>query len=156
MIYDYRQKLSDFASKIHNVFGLQEQGGELITLVTRAVGCNHACLLFLDVDGQDFTTPFCEPKSEDNPLSNLRLSRKNPIVKHLRRERKLLTKDNAATLPDLGTLWVRDAGDIKLDEIELFMPLISRNRLIGILILGKSQSNRYSLEDLSLLDDVAD
>ena len=151
-----RQKLSDFASKIHNIFGLQEQGRELITLVTRAVGCNHACLLFLDVAGEDFTTTFCEPQSEDNPLSNLRLSSTNTIVEHLRREHRLLTRDAAAALPDLKTLWARDAGDIKLDEIELFMPLISRDRLIGILILGKKQSSRYSLEDISLLEDVAD
>jgi len=34
--------------------------------------------------------------------------------------------------------------------------LISRDRLIGILVLGKKQSGRYSLEDVSLLEDVAD
>ena len=49
------QKVSDFASKINDIFGLQEQGRELITVVTRAVGSKHACLLFLDSSGEDFT-----------------------------------------------------------------------------------------------------
>ncbi|HEY51305.1 MAG TPA: hypothetical protein G4O20_05815, partial [Dehalococcoidia bacterium] len=34
--YDYRQRLSEFADKIHNVFSLKEQGGELLSLVTKA------------------------------------------------------------------------------------------------------------------------
>ncbi len=149
-----RQKLSDFVFKIHNLFGLEEQGRELVALVTKAIGCKHACLLFLDVDGEDFTVTFCHPKSKDNPLSSLRLSRQNPIVEHLRREKKLLTREGLATLPDFRSLWEQDAGETKLDEIELFMPLISRDRLIGILVLGKKKSGRYSLENVSLLKDI--
>jgi len=151
---NYRQKLSDFTSQIHNVFGLQEQGRELIALVAKATDCQQACLLFLDVDGEEFTTPFCAPDSEGNPLSRLRLSRQNHIVEHLRREKKLLTRESLATLPDFRRLWEQDAGEIKLEEIELFMPLVSRDRLIGILVLGKKQSGGYSLEDFSLLEDV--
>jgi len=150
------QKLSDFASQIHNVFGLQEQGRELVVLVSKAIGCKHVCLLFLDFDGEDFTVPFCHPKSRGNPLSILRLSRQNPIVNYLGREKKLLTGESLATLPDFRSLWGQDAGEIKLDEIELFMPLISRDRLIGILVLGKKQSGRYSPEDFSLLEDIVD
>ncbi len=152
---NYRQKLSDFASKIHNLFGLQAQGRKLIALVTKATGCQHGCLLFLDVDGEDFTIPFCAPESKDNPLCRLKLSRQNPIVEYLRREKKLLTREDLATLPDLRSLWEQDAGEIKLDEIEMFMPLVSRDRLIGILVLGKKQSGRYSDEDFSQLEDVA-
>ncbi len=150
------QKLSDFASKIHNVFGLQEQGRELIALVTKSIGCKQACLLFLEVDGEDFTILFCEPKSEDNPLSSLRLSGQNPIVKYLSREKKLLARESLAAVPDFRSLWEQDAGETKLNEIELFMPLISRGRLIGIIVLGKKQSGRYSLEDFSLLEDVTE
>ena len=150
-----RQKLSDFASEIHNVFGLQEQGRRLVALVSKALGCQQACLLFLDFDGADFTVPFYQPKSKDNPLSHLRLSRQNPIVEYLGREKKLLTRESLATLPDFRSLWEQEAGEIKLDEIELFMPLISRDRLIGILALGRKQSGRYSLEDFSLLEDIA-
>ncbi len=149
------KRLSDFATKIHNLFGLQEQSRELIAFVTKAIDCKHACLLFLDVDGEDFTVPFCEPESEDNPLFSLRLSGQNPIVEYLRREQKLLTRESLATLPEVRSLGEQDAGETELNEIELFMPLISRERLIGILVLGKKQSGRYSLEDFTLLKDVA-
>jgi len=150
------QKLSDFVSKIHNLFGLQEQGRELVFFVTKSIGCKNASLLFLDVDSEDFTTLFCKPRSEGNPLYGLRLSRQNPIVEYLRREKKLLTRESLTTMPEFRSLSEQEAGEIKLDETELCMPLISRGRLIGILVLGKKKSGRYSLENVSLLEDITD
>jgi len=140
--YDYRQELSDFASKIHNVFTLKEQGGELLALVTKAVGCKRASLLFLEVGSEDFTIQFAEPKGRDDSLSRLRLSGQNPIVEYLRRERKPLIKESLAILPEFRGLWEQEKGEISSNEIELLMPLISRDRLIGILVLGRLPSAR--------------
>ncbi len=152
--YDYRQKLSDFANKIHSVFSLREQGGELLTLVTRAIGCKKACLLFIEADSQDFTTQLVEPRKGDNPLSSLRLRGHNPIVEYLSREQKPLTREDLAILPQFRSLWEQEKEEVKSSEIELFMPLISRDKLIGILALDKKKSGRYSLEDFNLLKDV--
>jgi len=154
--YDYRQQVSDFASKIHNIFSLKEQGGELLALVTKAIGCKRACLLFLEVGSEDFTAQFVEPKGKDNPLSSLRFQGQNPIVEYLRHEQKPLTRENLAILPEFRSLWGQEKGEIESDEIELFMPLISRDRLTSILVLGKKQAGRYTLEDFSLLEDVTD
>ncbi|MFC1957852.1 diguanylate cyclase [Chloroflexota bacterium] len=152
--YDYRQGLSDFANKIHNVFSLDEQGGELLTLVTKAIGCQHACLLFPETANEDFTAQLVEPDEPSNPLSRLSLRGQNPIIEYLRREQKLLTKENLAVLPEFGGLWEQEKLEIRTSDIELFMPLISRDRLIGILVLDKKQSGRYSIEDYILLEDI--
>jgi diguanylate cyclase (GGDEF)-like protein/putative nucleotidyltransferase with HDIG domain len=153
--YDYRQELSNFASRIHNVFSLREQGGELLTLVTKAMGCSKACLLFLEAGSEDFTAQFVEPSSIDNPLSNLRLQKGNPIVEYLMRERKPLTSQNLAILPEFLGLWGSEKKGIQSMGIELFIPLVSRDRLIGILVLDRKQSGRYLLGDFRLLEDVA-
>ena len=105
--------------------------------MTKAIGCKQAYLLFLGVDGEDFTTQFVEPKSEGNPLSSLRLSGQSPIVEHLRQEQKLLTRENLATLPEFRGLGEQDMGEIESNGVELFMPLISRDNLIGILVLER-------------------
>jgi diguanylate cyclase (GGDEF)-like protein len=152
--YDYRQKLSDFASKIHNVFSLKEQGGQLLELVTKAIGCRRAGLLFPEGGSQDFVVHFVEPKG--NGFSHLRLSAQNPIVDYLRREQKLLTKDSLEILPEFRALWTEEKKTVTSNEIELFVPLISRERLIGILVLEKKHSGRYSLEDLRLLEEVTE
>ena len=152
--YDYRLKLSEFASIIHNVFSLKDQGGEILSLVTKAVGSQRARLLFLDAGGKDFTTQFVESKNKDDSMFKFRLSGDSLIVEYLQRERKLLTKENLAILPEFRGLWEEERNEIKSHEIELFMPLISRERLIGILVLDKKVSGRYSLEDLRLLEEV--
>lgn len=150
--YDYRQRLSDFASRIQNVFSLKEQGGELLSLVTKAVGCRRACLLFPEVRSGDFTAQLLEPKGKDNPLLSLRLSAQNPIARYLEREQRLLTRETVSILPEFRGLWEKEKTEVS--EVELFMPLISRDKLTGILVLAKKHSGRYSLEDFHLLEDV--
>ena len=152
--YDYRLRLSEFASKIHNVFSLKDQGGEILSLVTKAVGCQRARLLFLEVGGQDFTTQFVESKGKDDSMYKFKLSGDSLIAEYLQRERKLLTRENLAILPEFRGLWEEERNEINSHKIELFMPLISRERLIGILILDKKESGWYSLEDLHLLEEV--
>jgi diguanylate cyclase (GGDEF)-like protein len=152
--YDYRQKLTAFADTIHNLFSLKEQGGELLGLITKAVGCQRAYLLFREGGGQDFTVQFAEPPGGDGSLSQLRLETDNPIIDHLQRERKLLTRESLAILPEFRALWERERDEVRSNEIELFAPLISRDHLIGILALDRKVSGRYSLQDLNLLEDV--
>ncbi|HUU08402.1 MAG TPA: diguanylate cyclase [Dehalococcoidales bacterium] len=153
--YDYRQKLTGFANKkIHHVFSLREQGSELLELVTKAVGSKWASLLFVEIGSQHFTTQFVEPQGPDNPLSGLRLTGTNPIVEYLEREQKLLTRENLTILAEFRSLWESEKGEITAKEIDLFVPLVSRDRLIGILVLGKKESGKYSLEDLNLLEEI--
>ncbi len=139
--------------KIHNVFSLKEQGGELLTLVTHAIGCGKAGLLFLD-SGEDYEIQLMEPVGENNPLSRLKLRGDNPIVEYLKRERRPLIRESLAILPEFLGLWQQEKEAIETNGIELFMPLISRDRLIGILVLDKKKTGRYNLEDFSLLEDV--
>ena len=152
--YYYRQKLIEFANNIHNVFSLKEQGGELLNLVMRAVGCRKAGLLFLDAVSEDFDVQLVESKNKINSLFELKLRRDNPIVEYLRRERIPLTRESLAILPEFLGLWQQEKEIIEDNEVELFMPLISRDRLIGILILDKKKAGQYTLEDLSLLEDI--
>jgi len=152
--YDHRQKLSDFANAIHNVFSLKEQGGELLALLTRAIGIKRACLLFPEVGGEVFKAQFVEPEGRDNELFNLRLKGSSPVARYLERERKPLTRENLDILPEFLGLGMQERDYIKSKEIELLLPLISRDRLIAILVIGEKQSGRYSLEDFHLLEDV--
>ena len=153
--YEDRRELFDFASRIHTVFSFREQGRELLTLAARAIGCRKAGLLFPGADSGEFAAQLVEPESAGCPLSSLKLSGQNPIVEYLERERKLLTRESLAILPEFRSLKGSEKEEIRSSEIELFMPLISRDRLTGILVLDKKKSGRYSLEDLRLLEDVA-
>ncbi len=151
-----RRHLSDLANKIESLFGLREQGRELVDFVAKTTGCKHACLLFLNIDEEDFEVLSYLPKSKANPFRSLRLNRQNAIVKYLKQEKKLLTKESLTTLPDFRSLRERDTLKIDSDKIELVIPVISRNRLVGILVLGEKRSDKYSREDYTLLQSITD
>ncbi len=152
--YGYHKKLNDFTNKIHNIFSLKEQGGELLTLLIKAINVKQACLLFPESSSNDFITQFVRPEEKDSPLANLRLRAGNPIISYLEREQKSLPKENLMILPTFLGLWPQEKEDIDSKDIELFMPLISRDRLIAILVLGKKHSGRYTLEDFNIIEDV--
>jgi len=151
--FDYRQRLLDFAGRLHNVFSLKELSGELLLLIVGAIKCKRACLLFPEGEGEDFIPRFVEPQ-EDNPLLTLRLRHDNPVVQHLDREHRLLTIQSLDIMPEFYGLWEQEREEIKAAEIELFMPVVSRGKLVSILILSQKQSGRYLLEDISLLEDI--
>jgi len=152
--YNYRQKLSEFADRIQDVFNLKELGGEMLPLVIRAINCRGACLLFPEGGSGDFVPQFIEPQGEANPMSNLRLRQDNPVVQYLSQQRRLLTIQNLDILPEFRSLWEQEKDAITSADIELFLPVISRDKLISILVLSGKQSGRYLLEDISLLEEV--
>ncbi|MFC1913791.1 diguanylate cyclase [Chloroflexota bacterium] len=154
--YNDRWKLSDFANSIHNVFSLKKQGGELLELITKALEIKWACLLFPEGRNADFTPQIIEPRESENPLSNLKMKNDSPILKYLRREQKLLGREELSIKPEFLGLWEREKTELRAAEIELFIPLISRGKLISILVLGKKKSSRYALEDINLLQDVTE
>jgi diguanylate cyclase (GGDEF)-like protein/putative nucleotidyltransferase with HDIG domain len=151
--YSYREKLVDYSGKIQNIFSLKEQGGELLTLVTRATGCSKAGLLF-QLSNEDYEIQFMEPANDRNPLSGFRLKGDNPIVDYLKRERHPLIRENLSILPEFLGLWQQEKDVIEKMGIEVFMPLISRERLIGILVLDRKKSGLYTLEDFGLLENI--
>jgi len=151
--FDYRQRLLDFAGRLHNVFSLKELSGELLLLIVGAIKCKRACLLFPEGQGEDFIPRFVEPQ-EDNPLLTLRLRHDNPIVRYLGRKHRLLAIQSLDIMPEFYGLWEQERKEIKTAEIELFVPVISRGKLVSILILSQKQSGRYLLEDISLLEDI--
>jgi diguanylate cyclase (GGDEF)-like protein/putative nucleotidyltransferase with HDIG domain len=154
--YNYRRRLNEFTGKIHNVFSLKEQGGELLALLSKAINIKQACLLFPETGGEDFQAQFVEPDTKDCKLANLRLRAGNPIIKYLEREQKPLSRENLAILPAFLGLWPQEKEEIESKGIALFVPLISRDHLIAILVLGGKQTGRYSLEDFSVIEDVTD
>ncbi|MBN1160396.1 MAG: diguanylate cyclase [Dehalococcoidales bacterium] len=152
--YDYHLKLNEFTGKIHNIFSLKEQGGELVTLLVKALNIKQVCLLFPEFDTGDYTVKFSEPKNDKSQLSNFQLRSSNPIVIYLEKEKKFLTRDSLDVLPFFSSLWPQEREEIASRNIAMFVPLISRDRLIAVLVLGEKLSGRFSLEDITILENV--
>ncbi len=153
--YRYRQKLTEFTDKIHNIFSLKEQGGELLALLTQAVMAQQSCILFREVGGDDFIVQLTEPNNSNNPMKNLRIRGSSPIIKYLEKQKSILTRDSLEIQPVFMSMWPQERDDIMTRDIRLFVPMISREKLIAILILGERTRGRYTLEDISIVEEAS-
>ena len=72
--------LMEFTGRIQNVFSLHRQSGELLYLVSRAVNCQRAALLFPNHDGNAYAAQVYYPDNESNPLQQLILTADSPIT----------------------------------------------------------------------------
>ncbi|OGN96854.1 MAG: hypothetical protein A2Y89_01425 [Chloroflexi bacterium RBG_13_51_18] len=152
--YNYQQQLNEFTRKIQNMFSLKEQSGELVFLLKKALKIKQVGLLFPDFESGDYIAQFCEPKDDKNRLSDFKLRTGNPIVKYLEKEKKFLSKDSLAVLPYFLSLWPQEREEIESKNISMFIPLISRDRLIAILVLAEKHSGRFSLEDVNVIENA--
>ena len=59
------------------------------------------------------------------------------MVEYLKRERRPLTRENMAIQPEFLGLWQQEKDILDQNQIELFMPLVSRDHLIGILLIDR-------------------
>jgi len=92
---------------------------------------------------------------EHSKLSSFRLRANSPIIKYLEKEQKALHRENLLILPAFLSLWPQEKEEIEAKNAAMFIPLISRDRLIAILVLGEKVSGRYSLEDISVIENAS-
>ena len=147
--YEYRQKLKDFTeNSIQGMLSLDEMGNELLNLLCGAIRCRQAYLMLPREDTGDFYVRFSIGPSQ----SNLTLSVKNdsPIIHWLQKSKTYLPKDRLDIAPEFKSLWKEELESITQLNIQMFVPVISRNNVIGVLALGEKQNKqRYSLEDIN-------
>ncbi len=150
--YSYRQALLGFSSKVGNIINLNELANEMLPTVTKALRVTHAELMFQQ-NGGSFATQFAYPESAgDTPIT---LGLDNPLIGVLEKQNEPIDLDQIDTVPQLMGLWEADRGVLTASGLEMFFPIKSRGRLIGILALGRKKSGLYYNEDIQLIQSMA-
>ena len=128
---------------------------QLLKLVTKAVGGQRAGLFLAESGSEDFAARLVEPDGADESLSKLILGADSPVTEYLRRKHKILTRKKLSALPEFNGSYESEKEGIKTSEIELLVPLINHDRLMGILALEGKVTGGYTTEDFTLLEDFA-
>ncbi len=154
--HEYRRALLDFSDRMSNIINLNELAGEMLTIITKALHLTQAKLLFQDFSSGDFTTKFAYPKVEGNLDNEIKFGIDNPVVAWLHRKNEPLNFESIDNMPEFKGLWELEKEQIKKSNLRLLCPIKSRDRLIGIIALGKKKSDAlYSHEDLELVMSMA-
>ena len=154
--YDYRQMLLSLSDKISNVLDLGELAQSILDPIVKALHVKQAALLFPKIESGDFTTQFVQQATTGEPSINLRLTSDSPIVTWLTTEGKNLKRELIDIIPQFKSLWETERVALKASNVELLCPIRSKGKLIGILTVGKKQSDApYSDEEVDLLITIA-
>jgi len=154
--YDHRQTLLSFTSKMGNILNLDQLTAEMLQTLSKAIRISRAVLLFEDQGSSLFTVRFVYPETNDKLTSEFNLSFDSPVVIWLQKESQVLTLKQIETVPQFKALWETERENIYNSHLELFCPLKSHGKLVGILGLSKKSSRQiFTQEDIELVMSVA-
>ncbi len=154
--YVHRQALAGFAQKMSSTLDLDEVANEMLTTICKALRLTHAKLLFPEAETGNFTTQFTYPAAKEKTPDEFRFTADNPLVAWLVKDNKPLNLEQMASIPQLKGLWTVEKEQLVASGLGLLCPLKSHGKLVGILALGKKQSDAlYYHEDTELVMSMA-
>ncbi len=146
--YDYRIMVSNFAQRMNNVLDIDQLAEAMLHPISKALQPAQVSLLLPESDtfSSRYDVRFVQ---EETPLP-IRLRRESVLITWLEREKKPLRQYIINVDTNFRALWEVDKKAIA--EIELLFPLISKDKLVGILALHKRRvGGFYANEDIDFL-----
>ncbi len=150
--YDYRNMVSNFAQRMNNVLDIDQLAEAMLLPISKALQPTQVSLLLPESDklSSRYDVRFVD---DETPIP-IRINREGIIISWLLREKKPLKRDIINIDPNFKALWETDRKAI--EEVELMFPLISKDKLVGILALHKRRvGGFYANEDIDLLSTLA-
>jgi len=153
--HSYRKQLSQFINKIHDVSTMEQFASDFVPLAAQSVDCRRACLLLPNIEDERLNARFVYPPVKDNPMGELNLRLDSPVVTWLRQNRTILTERTLDISPEFHAMWQEEKEEIRLAGAKMFIPLVNREELVGILAVSERRDGRlYTVEDIDLLESV--
>jgi len=157
--YSYQETIKGLSSKLISILDLDELTDTIVKEIMDVMKLNRAGVLLREKETDKYEIQHIIGFREDNGIS---LVRNNFLTQRLEQTKKPIVHE------ELG-LQIRDIHDKKIKEnlinlqsnmkrieAELCLPLISRDKLKGVIVLGKKLSGEaYSVQDLNLLESLA-
>jgi two-component system, NtrC family, sensor kinase len=143
--YDYQKILRKISYEIASVLKLEQLAKLVVASCSETMKISEISFLLPEKDGGHFrSVPLAIQRYE-----KIEIDVNSPIVAWLARTKDILVRDEVEKFAE-----VRDAMD-RLG-VSVWVPIISKNKMIGIIALGEKLSgNVFSAEDIGLLTTLA-
>jgi two-component system NtrC family sensor kinase len=153
--YDYHQLLKDISGEMSSLLKFDQIKNLLLESIDTALQVTQACLLVYD-DGQDRFHNFTNRDESAAGKCDILMDRAHPVVAFLETYKGPLNKSMIEQKPRRFN-HKQEILQV-FDEIRavLLVPLISKDRLIGMIGLGQKKSGQlFVQEDMELLSTIA-
>lgn len=149
--YDYLLALEDFMQQTHDIGNLKQLTSSLANLVGPALQSSSVHLL-LSSDSGDFV----ELPGPSQEGYKLMLNGNGSLVQWIRSKKNILHYKDIAIIPQLQALTRNESNVLNKTRIGLIVPIIIKEKLIGLIILGEKLSQLgYAEADERLISAVA-
>lgn len=144
--YDSRQMLEELASTLNSVLDSHDLSNLILNAITAHMGVRQAALLLPAEETGQFKVE--TSRGWEDIADSISLRADHPLVQHLKQTGEPLDYSEVERLPQFQAIWSQERKDLARLEPELFFPLIVKDDLIGILVVGELRSGRaHSMED---------
>ncbi|MBN1383680.1 MAG: GAF domain-containing protein [Elusimicrobia bacterium] len=148
--HDYYKTLREFSGALRSVIGLDKLLDLLINTITETIHIDKASLMLLDRDTGRLNIKYSKGLDK-GIIDNVYFKKDDYLPKWLRENRRILILEGA----NLNNNILSD--DLRKLDIAISIPLLIKDKLIGIFNLGSKMSeDTFNPEDLELLLSIAD
>jgi PAS domain S-box-containing protein len=143
--YDTSLMLQRLSSAAASVLDLNRLTSMILDAITTTMHIERAVFFLRQEESEGFR--LMAQRGLD-PRTDMRLRIDHPIVDWLSRHNNALTSYDLSLIPQFKALWGEEKEDLKKLGAELFVPLIAKGELVGILVVGpKLSGETYSQDD---------
>ena len=156
-LYNYQATLENLGKKLTYTINLSEIVDSIITTIKQTMHLDRAGVLLYDESSSNYKIYRTEGFTESNGIS---LVRNNFLTNYLKQSRKPVLYQELESLQTNGNGGKAEIAKLKANmqriEAHICLPLLVKDKLIGIIVLGQKVSkDAYTKEDLGLLEAVA-
>ena len=152
--YDYRQMVLNFASRMSNVIDMEQLADSMLRPIAQAVSAKQVSLLI--ANHHHFNSHFAERLVKEEPVAPISLRMDGPIVAYLKAGCTPLLIEEINSNPEFKGMWQEERNALDAAEVELILPVKSKQKLIAILALSKKHPRGYySQDDIDMLMTLA-
>ncbi|MCD6286603.1 MAG: GAF domain-containing protein, partial [Anaerolineae bacterium] len=145
------QELSELATSILDIDRLTSI---LLERLTTTMHVKRTCVVLIEEETARFR--LIAGKGQARMEQGLIFRRDHPVVRWLADHKEVLSLHDIGVIPQFTSLWAAERDELDRIEAELFIPLLARGKLIGILILGPKLSEApYSQDEQLTLSTLA-
>ena len=152
--YDMYETLSAFSKSLVAILDLRSLTDEIIRTLVQVMDIKMASLFLLSKEKSTYVLSSCYGLNRDE-LGSVRLATDDALPQQLACSKSVLVREELEQAGNHGTM--RSIVDtLQMMESEVCIPLINKDRLIGLCNLGPRASHQtYSGDDLNLLTTLA-
>lgn len=156
-LYNYQTAFEKLARELTHTINLDQIIDSIIESIKDAMRLDRAGVLLLNEQTSNYQVQKTIGFAADNGIS---LVRNNFLTSHLLKTRQPVIFQELESWPENSDSERSEIGKLKFNmkhiEAALCLPLIIRDKLIGIIVLGnKISKDAYTKEDLRLLDSIS-